>query len=156
PRRPAPADDRDRRRRRGLLGDRPQPCPLTRVSEPDRRRAGVLPGRVVRAGVAGRGRAGPRGVPDRRRADPPGRDPGREPAVGATGERDETGAARRGRLLWLFAGAAAIAAGTAVGWSSDALAAIVTPPPLVRAALVGAAVAIGVVLLLNAVAGLAG
>src|SRR5262249_56490610 len=36
------------------------------------------------------------------------------------------------------------------------VAAIGTPPPLIRAALVGGAVAIGVVLLLNAVAGLAG
>ena len=55
-----------------------------------------------------------------------------------------------GRLVWLLAGAGAIAAGTALGWNADALSAVVTPPPLIRAALAGLAVAIGVVLLLGA------
>jgi hypothetical protein len=61
-----------------------------------------------------------------------------------------------GRLVWLLAGAGAIAAGTALGWDASALAAIVTPPTLIRAALVGIAVAIGVVLLMGAVQRLAG
>jgi hypothetical protein len=60
------------------------------------------------------------------------------------------------RIGWLIVGAAAIAAGTALGWDSAALTSIVTPPPLVRAALVGASVAIGIVLLLGAVNRLAG
>ncbi len=55
-----------------------------------------------------------------------------------------------GTVLWLLVGAGAIAAGTALGWDATALAAVVTPPPLVRSALVGLAVAIGVVLLVGA------
>lgn len=55
-----------------------------------------------------------------------------------------------GAVLWLLVGAGAIAAGTALGWDATALAAVVTPPPLVRSALVGLAVAIGVVLLIAA------
>jgi hypothetical protein len=60
------------------------------------------------------------------------------------------------RLAWLVAGAAAIAAGTALGWDASALASVVTPPPLIRAALVGGSFAIGVVLLISALARLAG
>jgi hypothetical protein len=60
------------------------------------------------------------------------------------------------RILWLLAGAGAIAAGTALGWDSTALASVVSPPPLIRAALVGGSVALGVVLLLTAVTKLAG
>lgn len=59
------------------------------------------------------------------------------------------------RLAWLVGGALAIAAGTALGWDPAALAAIVTPPPVLRAALVGVAVAIGVALLIGALARLA-
>jgi hypothetical protein len=44
----------------------------------------------------------------------------------------------RGRLLWLLAGGAALVGGTLLGWSGDLLEAIATPPPVVRAALVGA------------------
>lgn len=55
------------------------------------------------------------------------------------------------RLAWLLVGALAIAAGTALGWDPTSLAAIVTPPPFLRAALVGVAAAIGVLLLLGAV-----
>ena len=55
-----------------------------------------------------------------------------------------------GTILWLLLGAGAIAAGTALGWDATALTAVVTPPPLVRSALVGLAVAIGVVLLIGA------
>jgi len=60
------------------------------------------------------------------------------------------------RLAWLLAGALAIAAGTALGWDPTALAAVVNPPPLIRASLVGGAFAIGVVLLLSALSRLAG
>jgi hypothetical protein len=60
------------------------------------------------------------------------------------------------RIAWLIAGAAAIAAGTALGWDASALAAVVTPPPLIRAALVGGSAALGVVLLLSALNRLAG
>jgi len=63
---------------------------------------------------------------------------------------------RTGRLAWLIAGAGAIAAGTALGWDPVALSAIVTPPAPIRAALVGLSVAIGVWLLVAAVARLAG
>jgi hypothetical protein len=61
-----------------------------------------------------------------------------------------------GQVAWLLGGALAIAAGTALGWDATSLAQIVTPPPLVRAALVGGSVALGVVLLLSALARLAG
>ena len=55
-----------------------------------------------------------------------------------------------GRIAWLIVGALAIAAGTALGWDADALTIVVTPPALVRAALIGLAVAIAMVLLLGA------
>ena len=60
------------------------------------------------------------------------------------------------RLAWLVVGALAIAAGTALGWDSAALSAVVTPPPYIRAALIGLAVAVAIVLLLGALNRLAG
>ena len=60
------------------------------------------------------------------------------------------------RLLWLVGGAAAIAAGTALGWDSTALASVVTPPAAIRAVLVGGSFALGIVLLLSAVQRLSG
>jgi hypothetical protein len=60
------------------------------------------------------------------------------------------------RLLWLVVGAAAIAGGTALGWDASALASVVTPPPLIRAVLVGGSFAVGIVLLLQAVSRLSG
>ncbi len=60
------------------------------------------------------------------------------------------------RAIWLVAGAVAIAAGTALGWDAAALTAVVTPPLLLRATLVGVSAAIGVLLLLSAVNRLAG
>jgi hypothetical protein len=60
------------------------------------------------------------------------------------------------QLLWLIGGAVAIAAGTALGWNASAVEGIVTPSPLVRAALVGGSVALGVALLLSALTRLAG
>jgi hypothetical protein len=68
---------------------------------------------------------------------------------------DDNGGGRLGRLVWLIAGAGAIAAGTALGWDAAALTAFVTPPVLLRAALVGGAVAIGIWLLTAALALLA-
>ena len=70
--------------------------------------------------------------------------------AGSDDEADPT------RLAWLVAGAAAIAAGTALGWDSTALASVVTPPPIIRAALVGGSFALGVVLLISALGRLAG
>jgi hypothetical protein len=67
-----------------------------------------------------------------------------------------SGDGRLGRLAWLTAGAGAIAAGTALGWDAAALSAFVTPPALIRAALVGVAAAIGIWLLVAALARLAG
>ena len=86
---------------------------------------------------------------------------------------DDPGAARRGtgrgrppaddgeipdarRIAWLIVGGLAIGGGTALGWNAAALTAIVTPPPYIRAALVGLSVAIGLVLLLGALNRLAG
>lgn len=46
----------------------------------------------------------------------------------------------RGRLAWLLAGGAALVGGTLLGWNGNLLAAIAHPPPIVRAALVGASV----------------
>lgn len=66
-----------------------------------------------------------------------------------SGDRDRTQPVSS-TILWLVLGAGAIAAGTALGWDATALAAVVTPPPLVRSALVGLAVAVGVVLLIGA------
>lgn len=66
------------------------------------------------------------------------------------GEPDPT------RLLWLVVGAAAIAGGTALGWDATALASVVTPPPAIRALLVGSSFALGIVLLLSAVSRLSG
>ena len=63
---------------------------------------------------------------------------------------------RFGRLAWLVAGAGAIAAGTALGWDSAALAAFVTPPAPIRATLVGVSAAVAVWLLVAALARLSG
>jgi hypothetical protein len=63
---------------------------------------------------------------------------------------------RFGRLAWLVAGAGAIAAGTALGWDSAALAAFVTPPAPIRATLVGVSAAVAIWLLVAALARLAG
>jgi hypothetical protein len=62
----------------------------------------------------------------------------------------DIGGGRVGRLVWLVAGAGAIAAGTALGWDAAALTTFVTPPVLLRAALVGGSVAIGIWLLTGA------
>ena len=78
-------------------------------------------------------------------------EPDREPA----GDDRGAEAPDAGRLAWLLVGAAAIAGGTALGWDADALASIVTPPTLIRAALVGIAAGIGILLLAGALSRLA-
>jgi hypothetical protein len=57
----------------------------------------------------------------------------------------------RGRLAWLAFGAVAFAGGTVLGWNGALLEALATPPALVRAALVGATVVLGLVLVARAV-----
>ena len=57
----------------------------------------------------------------------------------------------RGRVAWLGLGIAALVGGTLLGWNGDLLTAIATPPPLVRAALVGASVVVAFALLASAV-----
>jgi polyferredoxin len=97
---------------------------------------------------------GHRGIfdPDRDQPDEGRERPPVPPDDDRGGADDATGA---GRILWLIVGALAIAGGTALGWDADALAAVVTPPATVRAALVGTSVAIGVLLLFSAVSRLA-
>jgi hypothetical protein len=80
--------------------------------------------------------------PGDRRSSRPGAGGGSEPGAG--------------QVVWLLGGALAIAAGTALGWNATAVAEVVSPAPLVRAALVGGSVALGIVLLLTALARLAG
>ena len=86
--------------------------------------------------------------------------PGPRPRRSRDGRRPDGGDGTDGgdssRLVWLIAGAAAIAGGTALGWNPSALDSVVNPPPLIRAALVGGSAALGVVLLLSALARLAG
>ena len=55
-----------------------------------------------------------------------------------------------GRIAWLIVGGLAIAGGTALGWDADALSVVVTPPSAIRAALIGLAVAVAMVLLIGA------
>ena len=59
---PAPADPRDRRRGRGVLGDRPLPRPVAGSPVADRHRGGPVPGRALHPRLAGglRGRSGHR------------------------------------------------------------------------------------------------
>jgi len=78
-------------------------------------------------------------------------DPEEPPRIPASGDPGPDPDDDRSRIFWLIGGAVAIAAGTALGWDATALATVVTPPPLIRAALVGGSAALGVVLLLSAV-----
>jgi hypothetical protein len=63
---------------------------------------------------------------------------------------------RLGALTALVLGGIAVVAATVVGANADALEAIVHPPPLIRAALVGGSAAIAVILLSRGLARLAG
>ena len=60
------------------------------------------------------------------------------------------------RLGWLAAGVAAIVGGTLLGWDSRLLDSAVHPPALIRAALVGASVVLGLALIRNAVQRISG
>jgi hypothetical protein len=62
---------------------------------------------------------------------------------------------RAAALLALLLGAFALVLATVAGTNGGWLEAIVTPPPIVRAALVGGSVAVGVVLVLRSLARLA-
>ncbi len=64
--------------------------------------------------------------------------------AGATADR---AGPRSGAVVALGLGLLAVAAATIVGWNEGLLDALVAPPPILRAALVGRAVALGVVLL---------
>lgn len=57
----------------------------------------------------------------------------------------------RGRVAWLVFGLAALVGGTMLGWNTALLDAITSPPPLIRAALVGASVAVGLALVARAI-----
>ena len=62
-----------------------------------------------------------------------------------------TGSTARGRLAWLLFGIGALVGGTLLGWNAALLEAIATPPPLVRAALVGASVVLALALVRRAI-----
>ena len=62
---------------------------------------------------------------------------------------------RAGAAIALTLGALAVVAATVVGWNEGLLDALVTPPQVLRAALVGGAVALGIVLLGRSVGRLA-
>lgn len=64
--------------------------------------------------------------------------------------REEPGRARGIAALWLIAGVAAVAALSIPGFATNALAALATPPALVRAALAAVAVVGGLALLRQA------
>ena len=64
--------------------------------------------------------------------------------------RTERRAAGASDLLPLAVGVAALVVGTLFGWDARLVDAVVTPPALLRAALVGAAAVLGVVLLVAA------
>ena len=61
----------------------------------------------------------------------------------------------RGRVAWLLAGGFAIVLATLLGWNGAFLDALATPPPVIRAALVAAAVVLGLWLLTRAMQRLA-
>lgn len=63
---------------------------------------------------------------------------------------------RLAAIVALALGAVAVVAATAVGANADALDAIVHPPPVIRAALVGASAALAIILLSRGLARLAG
>ena len=61
------------------------------------------------------------------------------------------GTVDRGRVAWLLFGFAALVGGTLLGWNAALLEAIATPPPLIRAALVGVSVVVALAMLRRAV-----
>ena len=57
----------------------------------------------------------------------------------------------RRRFLWPIAGIAALVGGTMLGWNGELLAAIASPPPVIRAALVGVSAVVTLWLIAEAV-----
>ena len=57
-----------------------------------------------------------------------------------------------GRVIWVLAGVAALAAGTLAGWNAQLVEAVATPPAVVRAALVAVMVLAALRLLAEAIA----
>jgi hypothetical protein len=72
--------------------------------------------------------------------------------TGTTGDELQRPALRR--LAWPIAGGIALLGGTALGWDATLLERLVAPPALIRAALVGAAVVVGLWLLRQAIVGI--
>ena len=72
-----------------------------------------------------------------------------------TSPAPRTDRSRSGAVVALALGALAVVGATIVGWNGASLDTLVTPPPLLRAALVGGSVALGVVLLGRSVGRLA-
>ena len=68
-----------------------------------------------------------------------------------TSPASRTDRSRSGAAIAITLGVLAVAAATIVGWNEGLLDALVTPPPILRAVLVGGAVALGVVLLARSV-----
>ena len=75
--------------------------------------------------------------------------------MSGAGERRAADRPRLGAVVALALGALAVVGATVVGWNEGLLDALVTPPPLLRAALVGGSVALGFVLLARSMARLA-
>jgi hypothetical protein len=69
-----------------------------------------------------------------------------EPAPAAAREHRD-----RRRVAWALGGVAALVGGTLLGWDARVLEAIVSPPALIRAALVAASVVVGLALLAEAI-----
>jgi hypothetical protein len=57
----------------------------------------------------------------------------------------------RRRFLWPIAGIAALVGGTMLGWNGELLVAIASPPPVIRAALVGVSAVVTLWLIAEAV-----
>ena len=72
-----------------------------------------------------------------------------------TSPASRTDRPRSGAAIAITIGVLAVAAATVVGWNEGLLDALVTPPPILRAVLVGGAVALGIVLLGRSVGRLA-
>jgi len=72
-----------------------------------------------------------------------------------TSRRPRLDRSRSGAVVALLLGGVAVVGATVVGWNEGLLDSLVTPPAIVRAALVGGSVALGLVLLARSVARLA-
>jgi hypothetical protein len=72
-----------------------------------------------------------------------------------TSPASRTDRSRSAAAIALTLGALAVAAATIVGWNEGLLDTLVTPPPILRATLVGGAVTLGIVLLTRSVGRLA-